>query len=516
MKRLTALILTLAVAGGCLIGCGSSGGNTEGTKNNKTTDIEIGVYNTGIGTEWLDAVIEGFEDVHPEYHVFYTASANAKSVLASFGMSDIDTKDLYFCYWQTDPTYLEPLDDVYDATVEGEAIPIKEKFKKMYLNQQVAQDGHYYMMPTGGGVMGFVYNTKLFEDAGITQLPRTTDELIVTCDKLYSKGITPLCHFAGGGYYSYLHHEFMSHYDGLDYIVNTFYACTDENGTSPSKEVFAAKDGRYYALKAFEKMITPEYTLTGSNSKSHTEIQTEFLSGKAAMMYNGSWMLNEMNGMDAGDSFKYMKTPVLSAITDKLTTVKSDAQLRKVITAVDEVTNGTKQESEYLSGEEYNIDGMKISKADWDIISNARNTVGNNFVGEGAFIPNYSNAKEGAKEFLKYVFSDKGYEAYVKATSCPRPMTLSTGEMPDTSELNAFAQAQFKMIQTSENFVSQYVYSEHEIFKTGGASYLAEVTFVNKFSTSNPKDRKTADEIWATYLQKVDDSYETSWLKNMK
>lgn len=516
-KKVTAVLLCMALACGCLSACGETDGNHEtGAKGNNQTDVEIGIWNAGIGVEWLDEVIEKFEKTYPEYHVFYTASASTKTVMSTFGMPDVDTKDLYMSIWQTDSTYLEPLDDVLDATIEGEAISIREKFNDNFLSVAKAKDGHYYQLPHAGGVMGIAYNATIFEEAGIKQIPRTTDELLVVCDKLYNKNITPLCHFVNGGYYHFLHHEFMAQYDGADYLINQFYACKDENGTSPSKDALKAQDGRYYALKTFEKLLTPEYVLQGSNSKTHTEIQTEFLNNKAAMMYNGSWMMNEMKRSSNNGDIKFMKTPVISAIINKLSTVKSDAQLRTLITAIDQVTSGEKQLDDFAAGENYAIENMTVSKADWDKVYQARNAIGSNFEGEGAYIPNYSAAKEGAKLFLKFMYSDEGYQTFVDITGCPRPMTMSDGKMPDVSKLGEFAQVQFDWIAHAESFISEYIYSRHEIFNTGGATYLGSLQYASSFSTYNEKDRKTADQIWENFLKKVDDSYETSWLKNMK
>lgn len=522
-SRILSLAVAVVLVIGCMTGCnnGAQGNerNEPGATDNTTKDVEIAVWNSGNGVEWLTAMIDGFKKKHPEYNVFYRASANEGTTVATFGMPDIDTVDMYMTIkndLQTYTEYLEPLDDVLEATAEGDLKPIKDKFKPDYLATAQWSDGHYYSMGSGGGVLSFAYNKELFKKAGITQLPRTTDELIVTCDTLKSQGITPLCHFQWGGYYIYLFHAFMAQYDGTEYLVNSFYGCTDENGISPSKEVFTKKDGRYYALKAFEKFVTPEYTLTGSNSKSHTEIQTEFLNDKAAMMYNGAWMVNEMKSIGSGDKIGVMRTPVLSAIVDKLTTVKTESQLRKVITAIDEVTSGEKQLSDFASGDGYMVGDTVVSSEDWKTVSAARHAVANNFNGELAFIPNYSQAKDGAKEFLKYMYSDEGYQIYVNALHSPRPMLMSTGEKIDVSSFSDFEKSQFQLMDEGESFVSPHISSKHEIFVTGGADYLAKISYIDKMSAQNMSDRMGADAIWQLYLDTVNDNYEKIWLKNMK
>ena len=82
------------------------------------------------------------------------------------------------------------------------------------------------------------------------------------------------------------------------------------------------------------------------------------------MMYNGSWLFNEMqlmfpNGTDY--DFKMMKVPVISAITDKCTTIENDAELAALVRAIDAGETD-------LAG-----DGYEVNAADFARVSEARN-----------------------------------------------------------------------------------------------------------------------------------------------
>jgi len=290
-KKTLAIFLAITMLA-VLSACGSK---DSGKSANSTTDIEISYWNAGLGSKWLEDMVEAFNKTNTKYRATFHASANHNSAAATYGI-DGDTVDLYFLLMRGDKSKMEPLDDVLNTTLEGEGKPIMEKFNSGYLSTVKAVDGHYYELSYGGGVIGLVYNKEHFKKAGITQLPRTTNELAIVCDKLNSKGYKPFCHFAAGGYWPFFSELFFSQYDGNDYCVNNFYACKDASGTSPSKDVFTAKDGRYQALKVYEKIITPEYIMSGSNSIDHTSAQTQFLNGSASMMVSGSWLTNEMSG----------------------------------------------------------------------------------------------------------------------------------------------------------------------------------------------------------------------------
>lgn len=513
MKRIVALTLALILCAGCFAACGN--GNKPQGGGDPQKDIEIAYWNAGLGDQWLKDVIAAFTEKYPEYNVFYTASASAATINSTLELSG-NTVDLYFTSERADTSDFIPLDDMLNATAEGDSKPLIEKFNTNYLKNAQAADGHYYQITYGGGIISLVYNKNLFAQAGITELPRTTNELAIVCDKLYSAGITPICHFAPEGYYGYLSDALIYQYDREGY-TETFYSCTDAGGVSPSKEVFTTKDGRYEVLKAYEKILTTDYVMEGSNSIDHVTAQTMFLNDSAAMMVNGSWIANEMASIEGSmENFAMMRMPVLSAITNKLTTVKSDAQLRQVITAIDNVQDGVKQLSDYQSGDIYNVDGQEVSQEDWDFIYTARYTIAANYSGENACIPQYSENVEGAKMFLSFLYSDEGYRTYVKSLKTPMPLTLSDGSQLDTSDWNAFQKSQVTLLEEAVAMPCYYVASRHDIFKAGGATKYADVPYVSRLCASNKADRKSADAIWEEMIAKVNDEYENKWLANIK
>ena len=507
-----ALLLAIVIATVSLSGCFGKKGRRH---IDGKTEVLVAYWLSGYGEDWLKAVIAAFEEKQDEYYVNYQATASHASVIAPFGMSDVDENDLYLDIKNYRTEYMEPLDDVLATTAYGDEKTIGEKLNPSYLAFEKSRDGKCYTLSYGGGVINFYYNDDLLKKAGIKQFPRTTNELVAACDALSGAGITPLCHFTGGGYYSYLLQEYIAQYDGFDYYVNNLYGCKNENGNSPSKDALTKKDGRYYALKAFEKFITPEYTLAGSNTLSHTEIQTMFLEKSAAMMLNGSWIANEMKIDSGNTNIKCAKVPVLSAITDKLTTVKTDADLRRVISAIDAVDSGEKSISDYASGDGYVVDGLTVSAADWDKVYEARNTVVGNAAQQSLYIPNYSDAKEGAKKFVEFLLSDEGYAIFAAKTGCPMPLQFSNGKDVDTSQMSDLQKMPFDTWKSAKVYVDSGVSSKHSIFATGGADILGNVSYVSEFSTYNNNDRKTADEIWDKVIKTINEKY-NGWVETMK
>ena len=516
MKR-TAAILMAAVVALTPGACGKTKSNNDKSAHNGGKEVEISYWNSGLGTDFMDEMIKAFNEKQSDWYVFYNATASSSAVTSTYLLDDVNTIDLYMSNTIYDTSMMATLDDLLDSTADGDSVTLREKFYPSYLEYEKASDGHYYSLTWGGGVIGIVYNKKLFEKAGIKETPRTTDELVTVCDKLLEAGVTPLTHYTGDdgeSYWLYIEDLWQAQYDGMDYYRNNFYACKDQDGNSPSKEVLTAKDGRYQVLKAMEKFITPEYVLAGSNSQDHITMQTLFLNQDIGMMANGSWLSNEMKGTGSVEDYGVMKTPVISSITDKLTTVKGDTALRKLISAIDDVTDGKADIHNYQSEDGYLIDGNKVSAKDWEYVAAARNSTAITYPAQTCFIPSYSDSVEGAKEFLKFFFSDEGYKIFTDNLHIALPMSASAGRV-NTGEWNSFEIEMQNLLENADALVSRYSRSMHNIFIDGGAKPYAGYNFVALFCSNNVSDRVTADEAWNEIIKKIDGNY-ANWLANLK
>lgn len=514
MKKVLAMVLATTLVGSLLVACGK-GEKKVGDDYNGGKEVEISYWNSGLGTEFIEEMVAAFNKKQSDWYVVLKTTANANAVDGGYYATDDNTVDLYMGTTILDETYLTPLDDVLDSVAEGDSKTLREKFDPSYLAYEKAEDGHYYSLTWGGGVLGVVYNKEAFEKAGISEAPRTTNEMARVCDKLLDAGITPLIHYgADGGYWTAIQDAWQAQYDGWEYYRDSFYGCKDESGKSPSKDVFTKKDGRYQVLKAMEKIITVDYVYPGSNSQDNITMQTMFLNQEIGMMVNGSWLKNEMAGVGGVEKFGVMKTPVISTITDKLTTVKGDNELRNLVSAIDAVTDGKAELSAYQSGNDYQVEGKTISAADWEYVKTARNSAPVNYPGMGMSIPSYSDAIDGAKEFMKFYYSDAGYKIFLENLHIALPMNYSEGEI-DTTDWDAFEKQMGSFMENADVCVSLYGRDRHDIFTNGGATPYAEYPLVSMFCSNNAAERVNADEAWDQIVSKIETTY-GAWEANIK
>ena len=511
VRKIGVIVMCMCMLACMLAGCGNEGGSSA--KGDREV-IEVKLWRSGLGEEWMKKMIEAFEEEFPQYEVILQSSADVAGLISALGNEEIDTTDLYFTI-DMSPENVS-MDAVLDSKAKGESKTIREKMRAAFLENVTYEDGTVTALPFGGGVIGIVYNKKLFEDNGIKELPRTTKELSVVCNQLARNNVKAWCHFKQGGYWDMMLDVFAMQYDGAEYRRDVFYACTDEQGNSPSKDVLTRKDGRYYSLKEMETFLKTDYVLSGSNSADHITMQTRFMYKEAAMMVTGTWITNEMKSVGNMDDYGMMRTPVVSSIINKLTSVKKDSELSNVVKAIDMVVDGKKQIEDYKQGNEYVIGNLKVTSEDWDYIYNARNTVGVNYTGCTVFIPNYSEQVEGAQEFLRFMYSDVGLKIYEKETGAQLPLELDQGEY-DESQYNDFQKETVKLLETSSQHATSYIAKKHPIFEDGGMiNNMANKMYVQYLCATNSGDLKSADKIWSEIINTINKDYEEVWLKNIK
>lgn len=196
MKKTLSILLALAMVCG-LTACGGSptpsqagGASTEpassqqGEGENQVT-IEF-FQMKDEGTDYYTALIEEFEKDHPNIHVEYTNVPDAETVIMTRMASD-QVPDV-FTHFVLDPAFQEQIKAGYvmDLTGMSALDNVTDSILEMSL-----LDGKPYAVSVSLNMLGIYYNKDLFDQAGVTQLPKTVDELYAICDALTAQGIQP-------------------------------------------------------------------------------------------------------------------------------------------------------------------------------------------------------------------------------------------------------------------------------------------------------------------------------------
>lgn len=517
-KKICSVVLA-ACSVAALVGCnnGSGSDNSGGDASGKKI-INLDYWKSGFGLDYLNKIIAEFEKTYPEYKISLTYSSYS-GVYANTITKNAETNgiDLYMSNALTSDfnSYLEPLDDVLSSKYKDETKTIAEKYNQTFLGGLKAADGHYYNLSYGGGYVGIFYNTSKFRKYGLS-VPNTTEQLVDVVEKIDAKGDKAWISFgSNAGYWTYNDEVWQAQYDGLDYFYNTYLTLMGEDGTAPDKAVYERRDGRYYVLQTQYKLQNNSYIDPHAFTDKFAAAQTRFVAGTGVMMANGTWIQNEMKQKGAS-GIDLMKTPVISYIRQNLpdSSVENDRELSAVITAIDKADESGKTKTDILSGNcdfitvtENEVSGtvadsyskeqvsFSVTKNDFERLYEARH-ISFSTHNESVFaIPNYADQKDGAKEFIKFFYSDDMITLYENELHFPQVVYNTKNPVKSTNGWSDMEKKMIDLMETS-NPVFRVKINQSQMFSTGGLTSYGQSNYKFRFAAPNVNDRRDAETIW--------------------
>lgn len=144
--------------------------------------------------------------------------------------------------------------------------------------------GGMVSLPYQYNVEGIWYNKKLFAANNITE-PKTYDELLTAMDKLKAAGVTPMTQGGKQGWP-------LTRLIGIQ-----IYRTVGPNALADVRDGKAKMTDPDYVkgAQALADMAAKGYLGEGVSTRESDAATAQFLTGKAAMTYNGSWLLSNVN-----------------------------------------------------------------------------------------------------------------------------------------------------------------------------------------------------------------------------
>ena len=481
------LLLTTTIVTGC--------GNNSQTEQGDSV-LTIYILDAGYKTEWLNGIKDAFAkedwviekygkvtfDVEHNGVETYAAdkikSGNVKANKFDL-LFGLNLQELYGSKGSNRQYYLADLKDVYESSVPGEDTTVKSKMigsavtSNLYTNP--SGESSWFALPWAGGYNGILYNAELME-SGNYEVPVTTDELLAVMQAETQKNAYSIMQSmdAGATYWEHLMPIWWAQYEGYDNYVNFWEGKVYDEASGKyeySIDIFKQK-GRLESLKVLESALKDNlYERAGSTD--YITAQRRFIKGEGMFMACGDWFDMEMdelkkdivvNGGKAYD-IKMMKTPVISAIKDKLDTIDDDETLAAVVRCVDEGKTS--------------FDG--VSEKDFNAVKEARKmlySVGNYHT---AVIPSYAKNIGLAKDFLRFMATDTANGIYTEKTGGSGLFFNYNAEEDDPSlysSLSETAKMRIKCFNDRETLVlpipnnfNLFIYGKVRNFKTNISSY---------------------------------------------
>ena len=266
--RTLASVGTITVAALALTGC--AGSDDDGGSGG-TTEVSLLVNVTpNLTEEYWNELVKPFEDAHPDIDVV-VQNPGAEGVAAALPrlLTAGDAPDVVQSLPPTVDLAPELVDlSQYDWATSGP------------LADQYSIDGKYYMAGIGFQLQSlWFYNKTAFEEAGITEVPTTVEDLTAALGKLKDAGWTPIQ--TGGDWMT--SHSLQAL--GLPSIIAEdpdWYA-----RMSAGEATFSDTYGD--AVATYADWVAKGYVPKDALGIKYPDAEQAFLSGKSAIYPMGSW-----------------------------------------------------------------------------------------------------------------------------------------------------------------------------------------------------------------------------------
>ncbi|MFM9279102.1 extracellular solute-binding protein [Paenibacillus jiagnxiensis] len=280
-------LLTGVLLAGLLAGCGGAGKESEGPESSGTPDsgdpFEMTIRHTQVGADKqrrlaiLEDVVKQVETDVPGLTFTLDgvdSDVNRKEKLRG-EMAAGNPPDIFDLFGSPDSKVYAQEGMLLDLTPILEELGIRDSFTSL---DPFTYDGKVYGLPLGGSGEGFFYNKAYFEEKGLKP-PQTFTEFEQLLADIKADGKVPMSGASKAGWVPLmLTNHLWSRYAGPD--VTAKFTTGEAKWTDPKV---------VEALAKHQEWVNKGYFKQGELGFEYAEYTTQFTSGEAILMYDGTW-----------------------------------------------------------------------------------------------------------------------------------------------------------------------------------------------------------------------------------
>ena len=301
------MFLVLGLAAGLLAGCERPDQGERVRKKQESVEIPIILsVNPTTGKKENSEVIEAFNKAYEgryRMQVEWVLETEEEYRQNLKRMNVTDTLPAVIYDVRTLPSFYQMM--VKDGRIENllPYLEADEEWREMIepavLEGCMDEDGSMYLGPISTAAFacsGMFWNEALFQKAGIEQFPETWEEFWACCERLKAAGITPLA----------LHTEGTA---WAPMLITTAELADSEEGAAFMKQLLPESYENAQGLQMAETLRRMfAYTTEDALHSDFDVAYTNFCSGKAAMIPNGYWMIEQIPS-DLQESVRFSAFP---------------------------------------------------------------------------------------------------------------------------------------------------------------------------------------------------------------
>ncbi len=247
--------------------------------------LEVAVFEGGYGIDWHKRIAREYEKLHPGIRVNLWGDPRVDEKIKPriLRRNPPDLANCTLPVWKLIvANKLYPLDLALDSPAYGQNITWRKSIIPGLLSDFTYR-GHTYAMPSNLSIWVCWYDRKLFRQHGWSP-PRTWSQFTALCHKVKAAGVGPIAF--QGKYPTYAWSTLLALYERL-VPFSTWYAMQD---LKPG----AFLDPQFIRAAELLQQMSTRYFEPGAMAMTHTESQLEWVNHRAAMVFCGLWLKNEM------------------------------------------------------------------------------------------------------------------------------------------------------------------------------------------------------------------------------
>jgi raffinose/stachyose/melibiose transport system substrate-binding protein len=267
-------------------------GGSQGQSATGPTEIRFANYWIGTKTEapYMTGFIERFKAEHPEIDLQVEEIAGETNYFEKMKVL-LSANDLPDIIWNTGENMLDMAVEagaLVNFTPYLDADPEwKIYFPPADLDFNTRQGG-VYALQDRISMVGYFYNKEYFANAGISGPPKTWPEFWDDMDKLKATGVAPMA----------LHTSDTAWCTGL--LLGSIIGTSGAEGNEFMNTRHPQNFNLPYVISALEDVgrSIAEYTTRDAIGGNYANAANNFLNGKAAIIFNGPWMIGDFSNPD--------------------------------------------------------------------------------------------------------------------------------------------------------------------------------------------------------------------------
>lgn len=454
LKTITATLLVIASVLG-LTACGGGGGGVVADP----TTLNVKIHSAGYGATYIDKLKEGFEEAYKTENYKINVLTPDGKMANELILQEIFSNggvDVYIggAFVKDSINYngVQCFSDITDTVIKKvpkasssqEGSKTIESFIANYEgNENYFYDGKYYGMPIAFSVGGLGVNTKILnEKFGITQLPRTTNELFSCVDKImkvtagevgqsgYMGVIHPFSYALNGNqYWAGLLGAWFYQYSGEE-AIKQFYTFENADGTPMVDDCYEVFNdaGLYETMEMLYNVYDYNSCMANVATDNYLKAQHNVMQGLAVFCPTGDWMYNEEKTLYPNNlnDITFIKAPLISSLGTKVFGAGTaygfnDEDCERLLLKIVDGTDANRSVEEIKAS--LPSEFANVSNQDIELVCKRRGAYKDS-TGETCYISAKSTKQDIAQLFLRYIASEQGSLAFSSEANTTSPYNI--------------------------------------------------------------------------------------------